>query len=240
MTAVTSVIGLARRDAEQVQEPLHLLVNHARVLATPHQSTADELELQLATNYSGPPALTRLQLLQLVASGDARVVAISSQMGRVTRRPRSTTCAPTARHHGVGAYSRSKPADLMLVLKLDQRARTRCLRVKGLAAHLGSSATGLLGAGLGTDNRTGTPCRATRLLPSVLDKLGQPTELGAPQTVVAATADLPGSSCIGPKRRQQRKGHPRIVKPPPRALDRVDQWQLRQLDERTTGVRFLT
>ena len=71
--------------------PLNLLINNAGVMATPYERTADGLELQMATNHFGPFALTGLLFPRLVASGDGRVVAISSQASRLARRPRWRT-----------------------------------------------------------------------------------------------------------------------------------------------------
>jgi len=74
-----------RRGAAQAAElgPIHVLVNNAGVMATPYQRTADDLELQLATNHFGPFLLTGLLLPQLVASDGATVVAVSSVFHRM-------------------------------------------------------------------------------------------------------------------------------------------------------------
>ncbi len=49
------------------------------------------------------------------------------------------------------------------------------------------------------------------ILQAVFAAVGQPAELGALPTLMAATADLPGSTYVGPDGLLQLKGHPRIV-----------------------------
>ena len=148
-----SDLSSVRRAASQVEGPLHLLINNAGVMATPHERTADGLELQMATNHFGPFALTGLLFPRLVASGDGRVVAVGSQASRVARRPPLEDPKEQVGRYGRwGAYSKSKLADLMFVFELDRRAREPGVPVKGLAAHPGYSATGLMGTGRNTGN----------------------------------------------------------------------------------------
>ena len=131
-------------------------------MATPHQRTADGLELQMATNYFGPFALTGLLFPRLVASGDGRVVAISSQGSRMARRaPLDDPRDQAGRYGRWRAYFESKLADLLFIFELDRRCREQGVPVKGLAAHPGYSATGLMGTGRNTGN-TGEKMRLTR------------------------------------------------------------------------------
>jgi hypothetical protein len=72
---------------------------------------------------------------------------------------------------------------------------------------------------------------ATRLL-------GQRAELGALPTLMAATADLPGSTYVGPDGFGQMRGYPRVVKPRRLALDQDAQRRLWELSELATGLRY--
>ena len=119
------------------------------VMGTPYRRTADGLELQMATNHFGPFLLTGLLLPQLVASEDATVVTVSSQMHRV---------APTRPAGGPAHPARALPA--LAGLRPDQarqpavhlRARPplpagrRC-PVRALAAHPGFAVTHLAANG---------------------------------------------------------------------------------------------
>jgi hypothetical protein len=73
----------------------------------------------------------------------------------------------------------------------------------------------------------------------VFAAVGQPAALGALPTLMAATADLPGSTYVGPSGLLELKGHPRIVNPRQLALDREAQRRLWEISEEATGVSFL-
>ena len=77
------------------------------------------------------------------------------------------------------------------------------------------------------------------IMQAVFETVGQPAELGALPTLMAATADLPGSTYVGPSGLLQFRGHPRIVATRPLAQDREARRELWELSERATGVRFL-
>jgi NAD(P)-dependent dehydrogenase (short-subunit alcohol dehydrogenase family) len=235
-----SDLSSVRRAADQVSEPLHLLVNNAGVMATPHQRTVDGLELQMATNHFGPFALTGLLFPRLADSGDGRVVAISSQGSRMARRaPLDDPLDQSRRYGRWRAYFASKLADLLFIFELDRRCREQGVPVKGLAAHPGYSATGLMGTGRNTGN-SGEKMRFTAtILQAVFAAVGQPSSLGALPTLMAATADLPGSTYVGPDGLLELKGHPRIVNARALAHDREAQRRLWELSEEATGVRFL-
>ena len=79
---------------------------------------------------------------------------------------------------------------------------------------------------------------ATRILEGAFTLLGQPAELGALPTLMAATADLPGSTYVGPDGPAQMRGTPRIVAPAKRAHDRDAQRRLWEISETATGVRY--
>jgi NAD(P)-dependent dehydrogenase (short-subunit alcohol dehydrogenase family) len=235
-----SDLSSVRRAAGQVEGPLDLLVNNAGVMATPYERTADGLELQMATNHFGPFALTGLLLPQLIASGDGRVVAVGSQASRVARKaPLEDPKDYSVRYSRWRAYAESKLADLMFVFELDRRAREQGVPVKGLAAHPGYAATALMGTGISTGSTAEKPSRTSTVLQAVFQRVGQPAEVGALPTLMAATADLPGSTYVGPSGPLQMKGYPRIVSPRRLAHDRDAQRRLWQISEEATDVRFL-
>ena len=226
-------LSSVRRAASRISDigPLDLLVNNAGVMALPYARTVDGFELQFGTNHLGPFLLTGLLLPQLVASGDGRVVTVASNAHRVAwRAPLEDPRTPQhGRYSRWGAYSSSKLANLMFTFELDRRAREAGLPVKALAAHPGYSATELMGKAGGVGGQIMKA--ATRLL-------GQRTELGALPTLMAATADLPGTTYVGPDGLLQLRGYPRIVKPRRLAQDEEAQRQLWELSEAATGIRY--
>ena len=225
-------LSSVRRAAAQVSElgPLDLLINNAGVMALPYARTVDGFELQLGTNHLGPFLLTGLLLPQLVDSGDGRVVTVASNAHRLSRRaPLENPRTPTGRYSRWGAYAGSKLANLLFTLELDRRVRAAGLPVRALAAHPGYSATELMGKTGGAGGW---------IMAAASRFLGQPPSLGALPTLVAATADLPGSTYIGPDGLGQMRGHPRVVRPSRRALDEEAQRRLWALSEAATGIRY--
>ena len=233
----TAVIDLAdlstvRRGAATVAAygPLDLLVNNAGVMALPYARTVDGFEMQFGTNHLGPFLLTGLLLPQLIASGHGRVVTVSSQAHRLARRPPlDDPRTLTGRYSRWGAYGGSKLANLMFTYELDRRCRAAELPVKALAAHPGYSATELVAKTGGVGGQI--MAAATKLL-------GQPAHLGALATLMAATADLPGSTYVGPDGPGQMRGHPRIVQPRRLARDEDAQRRLWTLSEAATGIHY--
>lgn len=226
-------LSSVRRAADGIRDvgPLDVLVNNAGVMATPFSRTVDGFELQLATNHLGPFLLTGLLLPQLVASGRGRVVTVSSQAHRYTRRaPLEDPRVHQGRYSRWGAYSRSKLAGLLFTFELDRRLRERGLPVTAVACHPGYSATELMGKG-----RSG---RRGQILQAAFTLVGQPSSMGALPTLMAATADLPGSTYVGPGTFLQLRGLPKVVRPRRLALDRDVQRRLWELSEAATGLHY--
>ncbi|GAA5106556.1 hypothetical protein GCM10023339_03650 [Alloalcanivorax gelatiniphagus] len=147
-TLVVDLSDLAsvRTAAEQAGDlgPLHLLVNNAGIMATPYRRTADGLESQMATNHFGPFLLTGLLLDQLVASGEGRVVTLSSQMHRLARSAPLGDPRVRRRYSRWRVYSQTKLANLLFTHELDRRLRRAGLPVLALAAHPGLAGTHLV------------------------------------------------------------------------------------------------
>jgi len=226
-------LSSVRRAADVVAGigPLDILVNNAGVMATPYSRTVDGFELQLATNHLGPFLLTGLLLPQLIASEHGRVVTVASQAHRYTRRaalgdPR----LPDGRYSRWGSYSRSKLANLMFTFELDRRLREKGLPVIAVACHPGYSATELMGK-----SRVG---RSGQILQAAFTLVGQPSSMGALPTLMAATADLPGSTYVGPSNFLQMRGLPKVVKPRRLATDPAAQRRLWEVSEAAVGLHY--
>ena len=215
---------------------VHCLVNNAGVMATPEQRTTDGFDLQLATNHFGPFLLTGLLLPQLVAAGDARVVTVSSQMHRTATRaplddPRRRG---SGRYHRWQTYARSKLANLLFTFELDRRLRGSELPVIAVGAHPGYAGTHLVVNGqLG-----GLGGRGASILHAANRALAQPAAAGALPLLMAATADVPGSSYCGPGGVGEARGAPRLVGCSDRARDPRAQQALWELSERAVGLSY--
>jgi len=215
--------------------PIDVLVNNAGVMGTSRQVTGDGLDLQLATNHFGPFLLTGLLLPQLLASKDARVVTVSSNMHRFAR---SAPLDDPRVHHGLyrtwRVYGQSKLANLLFTYELDRRARAKELPLKALAAHPGFAGTHLAANGQYGRSRGGI----ATILDATIKAVSQPAAHGAWPVLMAATAELPGATYVGPGGLGEMGGAPQVVTSARAAHDEGAQRRLWQLSEDTTGIRY--
>jgi len=212
---------------------LDLLVNNAGIMAPPYSRSVDGFESQLATNHFGPFLLTGLLLPQLAA--DARVVTVSSQMHRLAHKaPLGDPRAKPRPYLRWIAYSQTKLANLLFTFELDRRLRSSGSTVKALAAH-----PGLAGTHLVANGRFG---RSTGGLASIFDAaargFAQSPAVGSWPTLMATTADLPGSSYCGPSGLGETAGAPELVGWSRLAGNESVQRQLWELSEETTGITY--
>ena len=231
-------LASVRRAAARVagMGPIHLLVNNAGVMGTPYHRTGDGLELQMATNHYGPFLLTGLLLPQLVASEGARVVAVSSQMHRVVRRvPLTDPRVQQGRYSAWTTYGQTKLANLLFTYELDRRLRRAGLPVKALAAHPGFASTHLVANGQFGRAAGG----GASILDAAIKAVSPSTaERGAWPTLMAATADLPGSTYCGPDGLLEQRGSPRVTTSSRLSYDETAQRRLWQLSEEVTGLSY--
>ena len=226
-----------RRAAAEAAErgPLHVLVNNAGVMATPHERTVDGFELQLGTNHLGHFALTGLLMEQLVA-GEGRVVNVSSLMARTVRG--ISLHDPREERGGYrrwNVYGETKLANLLFTVELDRRARARGIPVTAVAAHPGYTRTNLVNAGLNRHR----PSVDGAIVIAVTSLVGQSVDEGSTPTLRAAVEPgLAGGSYVGPSGPFQLRGAPHVVPMPKQAQDPVLATGLWELSERTTGVSF--
>jgi NAD(P)-dependent dehydrogenase (short-subunit alcohol dehydrogenase family) len=206
--------------------PLDVLVNNAGVMAVPAGVTVDGFELQFGTNHLGHFALTNLLLPQVTD----RVVTLSSTMHRVgtivledlnwQRRPYSPE----------RAYGQSKLANLLFTLELQRRLTVAGSPVRATAAHPGWAATNL-------QSHSGSRVKNAAMAVGNL-VLGASPDQGAMPTLVAATADLPGGSYVGPSGPFELRGRPALVGRTPAASDPDLARRLWQASAELTGVDF--
>ena len=103
--------------------------------------------------------------------------------------------------------------------------------LRALAAHPGLSATGLMRTG-----HAGT--RGVRILDAAFLAMGQPPEMGALPLLMAATADLPGSTYVGPRGPGQTRGLPTVVGTRRLARDHAVARRLWEVSQDATGVAY--
>jgi NAD(P)-dependent dehydrogenase (short-subunit alcohol dehydrogenase family) len=216
---------------------IDLLVNNAGVMATSYARTVDGLEVQLATNHLGPFLLTGLLLPQLAASGDGRVVTVSSTAHRLARSAPLGDPRSQPRRYGPvrtwQVYARTKLANLLFTYELERRLRAADLPVRALAAHPGVATTRLVRNGPLERLPLGRP-----IVETVMRAAFQTPAAGAWPTLMAATADLPGGTFTGPGRTGEMAGPAQVVTSSDRSHSVADQRALWELSERTVGLRY--
>jgi NAD(P)-dependent dehydrogenase (short-subunit alcohol dehydrogenase family) len=232
-----SDLGSVRRAAATAASfgPIDVLVNNAGVMGTSRQVTGDGLDLQLATNHFGPFLLTGLLLPQLLASKDAVVVTVSSNMHRVAR---AAPLGDPRVHRGVyrkwQVYGQTKLANLLFSYELDRRARAKELPLRALAAHPGFAGTHLAANGQYGRSRGGI----ATILDATVRAVSQPAAHGAWPVLMAATADLPGATYVGPGGLGEMGGAPQVVTSSAPSRDEDAQRRLWELSEQTTGISY--
>ena len=222
-----------RAFAGRLDTPVDVLVNNAGVMALPREHTKQGFERQFGTNHLGHFALTGLLLAKLLATGDGRVVTLSSnahKMGRMN----FDDLHGERRYFRWAAYGQAKLANLLFTLELQRRADAAGAPLRSVAAHPGYAATNLQ---YQANNFTGLPI--DKVVNKVLNTVvAQSGAMGALPTLYAATADIPGGAYAGPDGPGEFRGHPQLVAPNARARDEETARRLWERSEELTGVRF--
>ncbi|MEK6309921.1 MAG: SDR family NAD(P)-dependent oxidoreductase [Curtobacterium sp.] len=103
------------------EEPLHILVDNAGIMATPEQRTRDGRELQFATNHLGHFLLSVGLHDALAAADNARVVVLSS-VGHVNGPVRFEDLDFTKKPYDPWlAYAQSKTANILFAVEAAKR-----------------------------------------------------------------------------------------------------------------------
>jgi NAD(P)-dependent dehydrogenase (short-subunit alcohol dehydrogenase family) len=228
-----SDLGSVRKAATAIADlgPVHRLVNNAGVMATPYRRTVDGLELQLATNHFGPFLLTGLLLPALASSGAGRVVTVSSLGHRLAPRAPLDDPRTEGRYLRWPTYFQTKLANLLFTYQLDRLLHEAGLPVKALAAH-----PGLVSSHLISNGSSFGP--VSRIIDAVYPIVSQPPAKGAWPSLMAATADLPGSTYVGPSGLRETQGAPKVVHSTRLSHDADAQRRLWAISERTTGISY--
>lgn len=214
-----SDLTLVRAFADSWEGPLDVLINNAGVMDVPAQRTADGLDVQTATNYTGPFALTNLLLPHITD----RVVNVTSQLHRLSKLDIADLDWRARDYDQMMAYQDSKLALVLFSLELQRRLDAAGSPVRSLLAHPGIATTTLAAhSSSGRINR--------------LKVLLNDPEHGALPTLFAATQNLPGNSYVGPDGLGSIKGYPTVRAPGKAGLDAARAGELWAATAALTGV----
>jgi retinol dehydrogenase 14 len=120
LSSLASVRAFAREFQQQFVV-LDVLVNNAAVSLRSRELTAEGFERHWATNVLGPHLLTKLLLPALEASGNGRIVTVSTRAAGGL--DLSDTQYERRRYRGISAYRASKQASRMLTWSLAEQLR---------------------------------------------------------------------------------------------------------------------
>lgn len=168
----------------------------------PAARTADGLDLQTATNYTGPFLLTALLLDRITD----RVVHVTSELHKQGRLDLTDLDWRTRKHNGMQVYRASKLAVVLFSLELQRRLTAAGSPVRSVLASPGIARTSLA-----AHSRSNVVNR--------LRFLTNAPERGALSILYAATQDVPGNSYVGPDGPGGFRGFPALRKPGKAGLD---------------------
>ncbi len=202
---------------------LDLLINNAGVMIPPASKSMDGFEIQMGVNFVGHFALTGHLFGLLEATKGSRVVTLSSIAHRGATIDFDNFKLETA-YDPWREYGQSKLADLILMLELHKRLKTRGCQLASLAAHPGFSKTELQ---KNMDNE---------MLNSI--QLMTAKEGAQPTLVASLSQDARSGQYWGPDGPNETSGKPALAQIDPAALDEAVNAKLWDWAEQATGVSF--
>ena len=219
-------LSSVRAFADEIEEPVDLLINNAGLMIPPLGRTADGFELQFGTNHLGHFALTNLLLPRV----RGRVVTVSSMGHRVGRIDLEDPNWERRAYRPMLAYGQSKLANLLFAAELQRRLAAAGSAVLAMSSHPGVAMTDLMRP---QEVRGREMLRERALRPFLQDTVG-----GALPTLQAAVGDLPGDSFVGPRGALRTRRDSGPVGRSRRARDAQMARRLWTLSEELTGVTF--
>jgi NAD(P)-dependent dehydrogenase (short-subunit alcohol dehydrogenase family) len=195
-------LASVRAFADAWSGDLDILINNAGVMDVPTARTGDGLDLQTATNYTGPFLLTNL-LLEHVTD---RVVHVTSQLHTQGKIDLADLDWRSRKYSGMAAYQASKLAVVLFSLELQRRLTARGSRVRSVLASPGIARTALA-----AHSRSNVVNRVKFLTNT--------PERGALSVLYAATEDVTGNAYVGPDGPGGLRGYPVVRRQGKAGLD---------------------
>jgi NAD(P)-dependent dehydrogenase (short-subunit alcohol dehydrogenase family) len=134
-------IRKAAGEALEAAPKLDILINNAGVMACPLERTSEGHEMQFGTNHIGHFLFTCLLVSALKASGNARVVNLSSGGHKFSAVNLDDWNYETGEYDKWQSYGRSKTANALFAVALDKRLKDQ--GVRAFSVHPGAIVTEL-------------------------------------------------------------------------------------------------
>jgi NAD(P)-dependent dehydrogenase (short-subunit alcohol dehydrogenase family) len=208
--------------------PVDTLINNAGIMMPPRALTAQGHELQFGVNHLAHFALTGMLLPRIRASGDGRIVTITSDLHK-RGRIHFDDLTGERKYGRIEFYAQSKFANVLFALELNRRLRATGSPIKSVLAHPGYAATNLQLSG---------PSGILKLFMRFGNRfLAQSAEMGVlPQLYAATALEVEGGDFIGPDGRNEKRGYPTRVHPVAEVCDSNLAQRLWQRSMELTGV----
>lgn len=220
---------------------LDILINNAGIVGIPLSRNDAGQELQLATNYLGPFALTGLLLPLIRDVEGSRIVNVGSLAHRFGKLTLDDFNWEKGEYNEWGAYARSKIAMLTYTMELNRRLQQQGSPIIALGAHPGFANTEIA---RGKDSTIAKP--KNRLSQWFQNKMENiiPTADDASEPILqaACSTDAKGGDYYGPGGLLETGilGKPGNAKVNPKAFDMKSAQALWELSESMTGVSYLS
>ncbi|WP_132994242.1 oxidoreductase [Gordonia zhaorongruii] len=226
-----------RRCAEQIaerHEAIDIVVANAGFIPKRIAYSADGIELGLATNFLGHFTFIGHLDAQIARAQAARVVTVGSLAHR-NKRIDADDLQSTSETRPFRAYARSKLAQLIFAQELNRRLTAAGTAAISVAAHPGSSRTGVMRE----RNQLVQRAYHSRLTRPLLKFFVQEANAGALPILRAATDESArGGDYFGPSGRFELVGSPARVPSVAQVLDPAVGERLWNSAEHLAGVQF--
>ena len=210
---------------------IDILMNNAGIMTVPYGLTEDGFELQNGVNHLGHFALTAQLFDVIKKTPHSRIINIASAAHKAGKMDFDNYLFEKGKYSKIKSYGRSKLSNLLFTYELDRRIKAKGLDIKVLAAHPGSSSTGLA--------RYLNSKRYERIAASIFNKMSQSPYHGTlPQVRASLDEEALGGQYYGPSGIMEMKGKPVLVKSNKRSHNLEDAKKLWDISEELTKIKF--
>jgi NAD(P)-dependent dehydrogenase (short-subunit alcohol dehydrogenase family) len=218
------------KSFEKAYNSLDILLNNAGIMTTPYYLTEDGLEAQNGVNHFGHFMLTGLLFDLIKKTPGARIVNVSSNAHKQGKMDFNNYLFEEGKGYSpIKSYGRSKLANLLFTLELQDRFKANGIDVIAVSAHPGVAETNLA--------RHLEGKLWFKLLLPVFKMISHSQAQGAlPQIRAAVDPEVKGGEYFGPHKGM--KGYPVVVKSNAASHNKEDAKRLWELSEQLTGVTF--
>jgi len=212
---------------------LDVLLNNAGIILFPYRTTEDGFESHIGINHLGHFALTGHLLDLIVKTDGARVINVSSLVSSLSKMDFENFLYDGGKGYSrIGAYGRSKLANLLFTYELDRKFKKANIHALALAAHPGYSYTDL--------GRWRFFRSLKYIFFPIINLVTQNPNMGAlPSVRAAVDPEVNGGEFFGPGGRKERKGFPVRVSSNGASYNVEDANKLWMVSEELTRIRYL-